>query len=115
MSDPVFFLALFCAGAGSIFNEPGGSVLDERIHPQTRLSSDVCRNDPIPIRAVKIRIEADEHQIKFFRNNILVGIIEIKLELRRHLLKSLHIFATQPENSDAAFSKEVLDEKREQV
>jgi hypothetical protein len=45
----------------------------------------------------------------------LVGIIEIKLEHRRHLHKPLHIFATQPENSDATFSKEVLDEKREQV
>jgi hypothetical protein len=27
-------------------------------------------NDPIPIRAVKYRIETDKHQIKFFRNNI---------------------------------------------
>ena len=27
-------------------------------------------NDQIPIRAAKIRIEADKHQIKFFCNNI---------------------------------------------
>ena len=53
------------------------------------------RLDPFFIGAVKIRIEADEHQLKFFRNNILVGIIEIEPERCSHLFNPHDILTTQ--------------------
>ncbi len=40
----------------------------------------ICRDYTLSIRAVEIHIETDKGQIEFFRNNVLVSIIKIKIE-----------------------------------
>jgi hypothetical protein len=68
-------------------------------------------SEPFFIGAVEIRIEADEHQIKFFRDNILVGIIEIEPKCRCDQFNPLDILTGQGENRDTSLAKEITDER----
>jgi hypothetical protein len=86
-----------CEGANGV----GGACLaqergvgDTSLKKNSRKLLNSGWSEPFFVCAVKIHIEADEHQIKFFRNNILVGIIEIEPERCCHLFNPHDILTT---------------------
>lgn len=69
---------------------------------------------PADVRAVKIPIEADEHQVRFLRNNILVGIVEVDPEHGCGMFNPHDILTAEREDGDPSFAKEIPDKFREE-
>jgi hypothetical protein len=72
----------------------------------------IRRDDPLPFHAIKMCIETDECQIKFFSSSILVRVIKIEPGRFRDLLCPVHVFRHQSDDPDTSFTEEVPGQNR---
>ena len=79
------------------------------------LCEDLLRSLPTSISAIEIAVKADNYGVGLFSGYVLIGIIEIEVELFRHRNQVVHGFGLNGHQSNLTVNEKIVRELRKHL